>query len=428
MILSTSLIRSICGDLIVADSITREKTYDWVDIVGIPQRPATSGKPRLFFASYSGTSGWTEGFDRRPYAEKVCRENGWDLISDNPICPENSGIQVVSLEKTALRLYGYFRKIHKPIVVGVTGSVGKTTTLSLFEQVVAASGKKVVRFYSKRLTPLSVMCHFLNRVNEDTEIIVMEYSAYHYDHVFQLAQLLPSEIVFVINIYDTHINPGMFKDRTEILRSKMRIKTDWTKKAYVNSSAIRLVSPDELSGWEVFTPQIPQVAPDYLPPTKRTAEMFTVAKLVSDELNISPENVENTLKTFVPEESRIVSVYAGGKKIFFHGETSGGSRLWSWLETYDGSVPYMFVESIDFASEDESGFRNLLEQVFRSNKTFVLDTERNRARLKVPAHFVAYENFVGRLKSAQGYIVYHKALSVRRKGFDPALYLQNLFG
>lgn len=114
--------------------------------------------------------------------------------------------------------------------------------------------------------------------------------------------------------------------------------------------------------------------------------------------------------------------------MFFQGETSGGSRLWSWFETLNGDTPWLLVEEINFADEDPHGFSNLLEKIFSSDKTFVLDTPINREKLPVKAQFVDKEKFGQTLRDkANGYIVFHKALATRQPDFNPEEYLNEVW-
>lgn len=418
-------IKDITGHEMVESNIKGNPSYEWIDIVGIPQRP-TDLKSSLFLTSYSsGEGGWDDGFDRRPTAAKVAYDKGWHLGIERGI--ETGGaefIKVRNLDVLAQKLYEYARSSTDPYIIGVTGSVGKTTTVAFLEHLLQASDADVVRFYSKRLTPLSVMCHYINRVDQDTPFIVMEYSAYLKDHVAQLSKLLPPNIAFLTNIYDTHINPGMFESRQGIFDSKIQIKPA-DSIGYINNrvtSELGIVRPN---GWDGFEVELPEgLSNVLLPPTLRTAEMFTVGKLLANQLNLSRAILNNAYESFKPAENRIISVNYRGKNVFFHGETSGGSRLWSWFETLDDSIPWFMVESIDFADEDPQGFKRTLEKVFDSDKTFVLDTPTNRERLPVNANIVDEHKFRDIMRHRlEGYAVYHKALATRQQDFNPEAYI-----
>lgn len=66
-------------DLLIEDNIKSNLSYEWVDVLGITQRP-TDLERSLYFATHSdGTDGWHNAFDRRPSATNVARDKGWHL-------------------------------------------------------------------------------------------------------------------------------------------------------------------------------------------------------------------------------------------------------------------------------------------------------------------------------------------------------------
>ncbi|CAN5296439.1 hypothetical protein BH10PAT1_BH10PAT1_2600 [soil metagenome] len=412
------------GDTIIFDHIAGNPEIDWVDIVSIPQRPSNANT--LFVASHSkGEGGWDHGFDRRPYAVNAATENNWHLIVDETVdAKETNHIQVRSIDEFSKKLYEAARSTTNPYVIGVTGSVGKTTTIAFMEHLLKTSNIDVTRFYSKRLSPLSVMTHYINRINKDTSVIVMEYSAYLKNHISQLSNLLPPDISFLLNIYNTHIAEGLFKNQHEIFDSKIRIKPPLGI-GFVNQKILDNLEKDIPSGWNSFNLNIPDFSTNkYLPPTLRSTELYTAGMILAKEMNLSENKAEEAYASFVPQEHRIDICEFNDKNIFFHGETSGGSRLLSWFETPDKSVPWMFVEEINFAEENPQGFKDLLVKVFNSDKTFILDTPSNREKLPVNANFVSNQKFEDLLKKSTGYIVYHKGLSSRRDDFNPTTYLK----
>ncbi len=418
-------ITQIAGNEAIENNIEGNPKYQWVDIVWIPQRPEDLAS-NLYLATHSsGEGGWDHGFDRRPTAAKVAYDKGWHLgIEAGTETGGAEYMKVRDLDALAHKLYDYARSETDPYIIGVTGSVGKTTTVAFLEHLLNTSGSNATRFYSKRLTPLSVMCHYINRVDQDTPFVVMEYSAYLKDHVAELSELLPPNIAFLTNVYDTHINPGMFENRQGIYESKLRVKPTESL-GYVNNRVLSELSVPTPNGWNTFDVEIPDASSNLLlPPTLRTAEMYTVGKLLSTELNIPTQKLQTAFETFKPAENRFVSVNYRGRNIFFHGETSGGSRLWSWFETLDGSLPWLMVESVDFSEEDPQGFKSTLEKVFSSDKSFVLDTPLNRQRLPVSANFVDEETFRDTMqRRTQGYTVFHKALATRQSNFNPETYV-----
>ncbi len=422
MKITTKLFRNICKELIIKDTIKNSKEYDWIDIVGIPQKPKVI-KNVLFFSTYTEKDGWTEGFNRKPYAKNICDKNNWDLVTDDEV--NGNSIQVTSIDACIELLFNYVKLQTNPVVIGVTGSVGKTTTIAFLEQLLKADKRKVLRFYSKRLTPTSVKCHYINRINRDTEYIVMEYSAYFPSHVKELAQILPPKLSFLLNVYETHINPDSFKNKEEIVISKLNIKLDKEENSLFVSEDIVIPKGNK----KIFTyfktiHEHPKAR--FLPPTKRTSEIYTVGLKISELLSVNQRLLDKVFINFKPKENRIITCYLKDQKIFFHGETSGGSRLKSYFES--NLNPWFFVEELDFADEDPHGFIILLKEIFSKEKVFVLDSLENRGKLSLidSANFLSKNLFFEKLLQSSDYIVYHKALSVRDENFNPQEYLNKI--
>lgn len=413
------------NDITKRNTLPNNKKYEWVDLVGIPQRPEFL-KNSLYCASYSdGKAGWDDGFDRRPIAIKVSKDKNWDLASDINLSENNHILEVESIYEFGYKLYKRVKNEYSPYIIGVTGSVGKTTTVAFLEHLLNSSEINTVRFYSKRLTPLSVMCHFINRVDTNIDVIVMEYSAYMKNHVEELSKLLSPNLSFLINIYETHINQGMFSDKKDIFESKIKIKNQ-NNKGYLNIKIIDSLGVHLPKKWNEFCVEKPEIKNQHMPPTMRTSELYTVGKIVSKELSIPHDMFTKSYESFVPKEKRIIKCNVNGKTIYFHGETSGGSRLYSWFETNDMTPPWFFVEELNFADENPEGFKPLLKKVFQSERTFILDNKQNRERINVNANFLDKNKFFDKLKSSKGYIVYHKALATRNNNFSVFDYLKNI--
>ncbi|MBI5358592.1 hypothetical protein HZB69_03150 [Candidatus Amesbacteria bacterium] len=209
----------LADELIIENHVSGDHLYDWIDIVGITQRPEKLKKSLYFTTHSDGTDGWHNAFDRRPMAQNVARDKGWHLAVEPGVNVDNHEHFIVSsLIGLSERLYEFARTRSNPYVIGVTGSVGKTTTVAFLEHLIRESGVGVTRFWSKRLTPLLVQCHYINRVDTNTPFIVMEYSAYGKDHVSELAKVLPPNLAFFTNIYEMHVGQDLFKSEREVCR------------------------------------------------------------------------------------------------------------------------------------------------------------------------------------------------------------------
>ena len=101
-------------------------------------------------------------------------------------------------------------------VVGVTGSSGKTSTKDLLAAVFAAAGPTVAAegsFNNELGLPLTAL-----RVNDDTETLVLEYSARGVGHIRYLCGIVRPEIAIVLNVGEAHL--GEFGSRDAIAAAK----------------------------------------------------------------------------------------------------------------------------------------------------------------------------------------------------------------
>jgi len=78
-----SEISEIAKDLVIEDTLQRrDQPYEWLDILGLPQRPEKIDRALLFATHSDGLDGWHNAFDRRQYAPNVARGKNWDLAVD----------------------------------------------------------------------------------------------------------------------------------------------------------------------------------------------------------------------------------------------------------------------------------------------------------------------------------------------------------
>lgn len=427
----TKKIIDVAHDLIQKNEIKEDVVYQWIDIVGIPQRPKDL-ESSLFFGSYSdGLDGWHNAFDRRTVLQNVILEQGWHVVTEDNLSLQGPHLVVTSLMELTERLYSWSRSNSQPFIIGVTGSVGKTTTVAFLEHLLRTSGYRVTRFWSNRLTPLLIQTHYINRVDVNTDFVVLEYSAYLHDHVEALSSILPPHISFFTNLYAQHIRQDLFKDKMDIFGSKVRIRPS-SGIGFINSLVLNDLNIATPSGWNEFSVErdIPSSNP-LLPPTYRTAEIYSVGKIISQHLALPAASLEHAFSTFVPQENRIPTYRLAGGSLFFDSEAPHGCRLLSWFETIDGSTPSLFVDSIDFGNDDVKTYLDLLKMIFGSERTYVLDTKQNRDALPVEAQYVDRLRFgeeLVRSLNAGNYVVYHKTIKGRINGFDPKAYLDEQWG
>ncbi|HEY8717283.1 UDP-N-acetylmuramoyl-tripeptide--D-alanyl-D-alanine ligase [Pengzhenrongella sp.] len=104
-------------------------------------------------------------------------------------------------------------------VVGVTGSVGKTTTKDLLAQVLTPSGPTiapVASFNNEIGLPLTVL-----RADEDTEFLILEMGASGIGHLTYLTDIAPPDVAAVLAVGHAHL--GGFGGIEGVARAKAEI-------------------------------------------------------------------------------------------------------------------------------------------------------------------------------------------------------------
>jgi len=108
------------------------------------------------------------------------------------------------------------RRIGDPLVIGLTGSSGKTTTKDMLAQVLAVHGPTVATPRSLNTEiglPLTVL-----GAEEDTRFLVLEMGARGIGHIAYLTGLVPPHVGLVLNVGTAHV--GEFGSRAAIARAK----------------------------------------------------------------------------------------------------------------------------------------------------------------------------------------------------------------
>jgi UDP-N-acetylmuramoyl-tripeptide--D-alanyl-D-alanine ligase len=104
-------------------------------------------------------------------------------------------------------------------VIGVTGSVGKTTTKDLLARITAATGPTVAAegsFNNHLGVPLTVI-----KAGRDTAFVIVEMGANHEGEIASLVRIAPPDVGVVLGVGKAHV--GEFGSREAIARAKAEI-------------------------------------------------------------------------------------------------------------------------------------------------------------------------------------------------------------
>ncbi len=172
--------------------------------------------PGDVFVAYRG-----EKFDGHNYV-KDCTDKGAVVnVTDHEIegCP---CIVTKDTVRAVLDIAGHFRRKFSPVLVGVTGSVGKTTTKEMLAAVLGAKLrvlKTPENFNNDIGTPLTLL-----GLGPEHQAAVIETGMNHFGEIRYLGEMVRPDIAVISNIGDAHIEhlgsrEGILKAKSEIFEN-----------------------------------------------------------------------------------------------------------------------------------------------------------------------------------------------------------------
>ncbi len=160
-----------------------------------------------------------ERFDGHQFAGEAIEKGASAVMISNDIQVSGAFIKVDDTAKALLTLAGYYRSKFNIPLVGLTGSVGKTTTKEFTHLVVNAKYNSI-----KTLGNLNNeigLPQMLFQINNDVEAAVIEMGMNHFGEIRRLAEAAQPTIALITNIGVSHIeNLG---SREGILKAKLEM-------------------------------------------------------------------------------------------------------------------------------------------------------------------------------------------------------------
>jgi hypothetical protein len=289
----------------------------------------------------------------------------------------------------------------RPTVVGVTGSVGKTTTVALLQAMLSRLAP-CARAYSKRLTPLTLASCLINGLRPEHRFLAMEYAMHRRHHVRELTRLLPPDCGLLLNLRADHKGMGGISSLAEIVRAKVPL-LEAASTRFVNSDEPRL-SEHRGAGYHTFSLRDPGahafVETDvedsdrallhlrgldrplsFRPYVRTNLFLYQVAAaaLVARVLGAQPESMVEALEEFVPAEERIRWVSMARRPVLLDGEITSSDRLLE-LSRHHYQSSLLLVHALDVGdAELDAQTVTLPDLLHGFDEVRFLDTEANRA-------------------------------------------------
>ena len=202
-------IADACGGIYHGTEAAKEKT-----IAEITTDSRKAGKDSLFVAIKG------ERVDAHKFIPAVFKQGALCVISEQELeAPAGAYIQVDSSLQAIKDIAEFYRKQLDIKVVGITGSVGKTSTKEMIASVLSEKYrvlKTLGNFNNELGLPLTVF-----RLREEDEIAVLEMGISHFGEMHRLSKIARPDICVITNIGQCHLE--FLGDRDGILKAKTEI-------------------------------------------------------------------------------------------------------------------------------------------------------------------------------------------------------------
>lgn len=160
-----------------------------------------------------------ERFDAHQFADEALQKGAAAVMICENILPSGAYIKVDDTSKALLQLGGYYRSKFSIPVVGLTGSVGKTTTKEFTYLVVNAKYNAIKT--QGNLNNEIGLPQMLFQMNNSTQAAVIEMGMNHFGEISRLVHAAKPTVGLITNIGVSHIeNLG---SRDGILKAKLEI-------------------------------------------------------------------------------------------------------------------------------------------------------------------------------------------------------------
>ena len=390
----------------------------------------------IYFTNYDVEDGWV--------IKKIdLREKIKDIAINNPnytfVIEENMKSELINLDNVSFivvddilksidKLFDYQKEVIKNAkVVAVTGSVGKTTTAGLITNVLK-SKYKVLRIYSKRITPLILKAFILNLADKNTDFIVLEMSIYYKDHVKILANLLHPHTAVLLNIYTSHLHKDGMETKYDLAYYKSFIFNNAkigyynnedndlnyvikNNNLYLNNKLIGEVNGLKLHQLDLnnikingynFVINNKKITPYIL--SRLSMIQYLVAYKIGIEFKIDKENIIKSLNNYTPVENRINKFKILNKPIIFDGDITNADRM-KQLSNHFYDKAYLIIRNFGSAENivDLKDFKNIFDKF---KKVFLFNDIKYLNDLKKYQNTVIVKNH-NFIKQLDGMIIYH---------------------
>ena len=225
-------------------------------------------------------------FDGENFCDKAIEAGAAGCFCTKDSCPSDFSMKVSDSLIAYLNIAHYARKKYKPVVIGITGSSGKTTTKEMVYSVVSEKFR-THKTYSNHNNEIG-FCQTVLSMPEDTQVLIVEMGMRGVGEIELITKYAEPDYAIITNVGSAHI--GRLGSLDNIAKAKCEI-TKYLKKALVANDSERIKKFANFSGEKVF-----YSINDVTILEKRSGYSKFVYKDKEYELNVEGDyNIENSL-------------------------------------------------------------------------------------------------------------------------------------
>ena len=161
--------------------------------------------------------------------------------------PDGNSIKVDDTLKTYLKIANFVRTKYNPIVIGVTGSSGKTTTKEMIYSVVSEK-YKTKKTFSNHNNEIG-FCQTVLSMDEDTQVLIIEMGMRGLGEIELITKYAQPDYAVITNAGTAHL--GRLGSLDNIAKAKCEI-TKYLKNALVANDNERIKKFANFSGEKIF--------------------------------------------------------------------------------------------------------------------------------------------------------------------------------
>ncbi len=309
-------------------------------------------KPGCIFLALKG-----ESFDGNAFALQALENGAQVAVIDNPKYVKNSQTLLVpDVLETLQKLANEWRKKFKILVIGITGTNGKTTTKELVREVVAMKYKTHAtsgNFNNHIGVPLTLLS-----MPADSQVAIIEMGANHLNEIAELCEIALPNLGIITNVGKAHLEgfgsfEGIVETKTGLYRSiknrggvvfvnsdnnllilksglqrrvtyGQRINADFRGKILDSSSFLRLSYISENREWVIQTKLVGNYNFD------NVMAAITVGKY----LNVPDELIKEAIEHYQPSNNRSQWIESANNQIIMDAYNANPSSMNVALENF----------------------------------------------------------------------------------------------